>query len=171
MFWKLWAPTIHVCCSAVPDDPAALVLFALRFGSAGSLPSSSYNTGTSKAELHDCVLSAFQLTATSGMMMHDSILMLKQLLSMQVLLKWSLQSGFATIPKSTNPQRIIENIKVLELDLPTEQFDRLDSLSFQIRMLDGNFTTGENTPYPTIKELWDGEVPEENLKRRGLVAA
>lgn len=93
------------------------------------------------------------------------------LLAVQVLLKWSLQSGFATIPKSINPRRIIENIKVLELELPHEQFDRLNNLSFQIRMLDGNFTTGENTPYPTIKELWDGEVPEENLKRRGLVAA
>ena len=90
---------------------------------------------------------------------------------MQVVLKWSLQRGFATIPKSTNPQRIVENIEVLGFELPAQQFDKLNSLSFQIRMLDGNFTTGENTPYPTIKELWDGEVPEENLKRRNLVAA
>ena len=57
------------------------------------------------------------------------------------------------------------------MELPAKHFDQLNNLEFQIRMLDGNFTTGPNTPYPTINELWDGEVPEENLKRRGLVAA
>lgn len=56
------------------------------------------------------------------------------------------------------------------MELPAKHFDQLNNLEFQIRMLDGNFTTGPNTPYPTINELWDGEVPEENLKRRGLVA-
>ncbi|KAK9867786.1 hypothetical protein WJX84_000654 [Apatococcus fuscideae] len=89
----------------------------------------------------------------------------------QVLCRWSLQHGYSTIPKSVSPQRIRENLEVVGMELPAKHFDQLNNLEFQIRMLDGNFTTGPNTPYPTINELWDGEVPEENLKRRGLVAA
>jgi len=49
--------------------------------------------------------------------------------SAQVLIRWSLQKGNVCIPKSSNPDRIEENIKVWDFDLSREQMTRLDKLS------------------------------------------
>lgn len=43
----------------------------------------------------------------------------------QVLIRWSVQSGFITIPKSTKPERIIENAKVFDFALIEEDFEIL----------------------------------------------
>ena len=46
----------------------------------------------------------------------------------QVLLKWALQHGYGTLPKSTSPERTAENISVLKLpDLPAAALSALDS--------------------------------------------
>ena len=39
----------------------------------------------------------------------------------QVMLRWHLQQGRSVIPKSTNPQRIAENIDVFDFELSTEE--------------------------------------------------
>jgi 2,5-diketo-D-gluconate reductase A len=39
----------------------------------------------------------------------------------QVMLRWHLQQGRSVIPKSTNPQRIAENIDVFDFQLSTEE--------------------------------------------------
>jgi diketogulonate reductase-like aldo/keto reductase len=46
----------------------------------------------------------------------------------QVMLRWHLQQGRQVIPKSTNPQRIAENIDVFDFDLTGEQLAAIDGL-------------------------------------------
>ena len=43
----------------------------------------------------------------------------------QVVLRWHVQSGIVPIPKSSNPQRMAENIDVFDWELTDEQMERL----------------------------------------------
>eukprot|EP00054_Salpingoeca_dolichothecata_P017168 m.102313 g.102313 ORF g.102313 m.102313 type:complete len:353 (+) comp22334_c0_seq4:823-1881(+) len=52
----------------------------------------------------------------------------------QVLIKWSLQRGAVTIPKSTRPQRVRENIDVFDFQLSTQQMDELNQLHEDLRV-------------------------------------
>ncbi|XWS55466.1 hypothetical protein CRYUN_Cryun09bG0002500 [Craigia yunnanensis] len=55
----------------------------------------------------------------------------------QVLVKWALQTGTSVIPKSSNPERIKEKIKVFGWQLPEEDFQALCNIPDQRRVLDG----------------------------------
>jgi diketogulonate reductase-like aldo/keto reductase len=46
----------------------------------------------------------------------------------QIMLRWHLQQGRSVIPKSTNPQRIAENIDVFDFELSTEELAAIDAL-------------------------------------------
>ncbi len=46
----------------------------------------------------------------------------------QVLLRWNLQKGSVTIPKSVTPQRIRENAGILDFELAAEDVARIDGL-------------------------------------------
>ncbi len=46
----------------------------------------------------------------------------------QVILRWDLQNGVITIPKSTNEHRIAENATVFDFELTTDDMKRIDSL-------------------------------------------
>jgi diketogulonate reductase-like aldo/keto reductase len=46
----------------------------------------------------------------------------------QVMLRWHLQQGRSVIPKSTNPQRIAQNIDVFDFDLTPDQLAAIDAL-------------------------------------------
>jgi diketogulonate reductase-like aldo/keto reductase len=46
----------------------------------------------------------------------------------QVLLRWSLQKGFVTLPKSVNPERQAENLGVFSFELTPAQMSALDAL-------------------------------------------
>jgi diketogulonate reductase-like aldo/keto reductase len=46
----------------------------------------------------------------------------------QVMLRWHLQQGRSTIPKSTKPQRIAENFDVFDFQLTDEQLGAIDGL-------------------------------------------
>ena len=50
----------------------------------------------------------------------------------QVLVKWGLQRGTSVIPKSSNPERIKENIKVFDWVIPDQDFEALNSISDQV---------------------------------------
>jgi methylglyoxal/glyoxal reductase len=47
----------------------------------------------------------------------------------QILLRWSLQKGFVTIPKSAKKERIIENAAIFDFSLGAEPMARLDRLN------------------------------------------
>ncbi|WCN36887.1 aldo/keto reductase [Aneurinibacillus uraniidurans] len=47
----------------------------------------------------------------------------------QVILRWDLQNGVVTIPKSTKEHRIIENSTVFDFELTKEDMERMDGLN------------------------------------------
>ena len=53
----------------------------------------------------------------------------------QVLVKWELKRGTSVIPKSSNPNRIKENIQVFGWDIPHEDFQALCSIPNQVKLL------------------------------------
>ncbi|KAK9861973.1 hypothetical protein WJX84_007934 [Apatococcus fuscideae] len=83
----------------------------------------------------------------------------------QICIRWNLQQGHSVIPKSATDSRIVENLQVVDFTIPAAQMKELNGIEHQMRMLDGAFVCGPNTPYPTISDLWDGEVPQKNLDR------
>ena len=52
----------------------------------------------------------------------------------QVLLRWGLQKGFAILPKSLQPARMVENIAVAEMMLSEDEMNRLDALGGDVDM-------------------------------------
>ncbi|MEK4566720.1 aldo/keto reductase [Alkalihalobacillus sp. FSL R5-0424] len=47
----------------------------------------------------------------------------------QVVLRWDLQHGVITIPKSTNEQRIAENADIFDFELSTEDMEKMDQMN------------------------------------------
>ncbi|RVW73800.1 Aldose reductase [Vitis vinifera] len=78
----------------------------------------------------------------------------------QVLVKWALKRGTSVIPKSSNPERIKENIQIFGWDIPDEDFHALCSIPDQGRVLDGEelFVNKEEGPFRSVTELWDNEI-------------
>ncbi|KAK6943421.1 NADP-dependent oxidoreductase domain [Dillenia turbinata] len=70
----------------------------------------------------------------------------------QILVRWAIQRGTSTIPKSTNPDRIKENIQVFGWEIPPEDFKALSSIPNQERVLKGEelFVNKEAGP----SEVW-----------------
>ncbi len=52
----------------------------------------------------------------------------------QVILRWDLQHGVVTIPKSTKEHRIIENSEVFDFELTKEDMERIDGLNLNYRV-------------------------------------
>ncbi|KAL9694114.1 hypothetical protein quinque_013399 [Culex quinquefasciatus] len=60
----------------------------------------------------------------------------------QVLLRHLLQRGISTIPKSTNPHRLRENIALFDFELEDADMVRLNALDQSIRICDFAFFPG-----------------------------
>ncbi|TVY02099.1 aldo/keto reductase [Cohnella terricola] len=52
----------------------------------------------------------------------------------QVILRWDLQHGIVTIPKSTKAARIIENATVFDFELTNDEMARIDALNENLRV-------------------------------------
>ncbi|AJS60201.1 aldo/keto reductase [Paenibacillus sp. IHBB 10380] len=52
----------------------------------------------------------------------------------QVILRWDLQNGVVTIPKSTKEHRIIENAAVFDFELTKEDMEQIDGLNQHLRV-------------------------------------
>lgn len=52
----------------------------------------------------------------------------------QIVLRWDLQKGVITIPKSVHKERIIENSKIFDFELSAEDMERIDGLNQDMRM-------------------------------------
>ena len=46
----------------------------------------------------------------------------------QIILRWHIQSGFITIPKSVNPQRIKENFEIFDFELTEDEMKNINDL-------------------------------------------
>lgn len=74
----------------------------------------------------------------------------------QVLLAWALERGTAAIPKSTNPQRLAENLAATEVELSKDDIEAINLLDRRRRYFDGTVWSFPGTTY-TLETLWDGE--------------
>ena len=77
----------------------------------------------------------------------------------QIVLKWAMQQGTSTIPKSVNAGRIAENLAAAALpDLSVDDMAAIEALnSIDRRFVDGTFwTMPPGSPY-TLADLWDDE--------------
>ena len=72
----------------------------------------------------------------------------------QVLIRWAMTRGTAVIPKTVNPDRLAENLNVLDISLSPEDMQSLASLDQHRRYVRGNFWTAPGSPY-TYENLWD----------------
>lgn len=54
----------------------------------------------------------------------------------QIILRWAVQQGISTIPKSENPNRIKENFDIFNFDLAEIELDMLNNLNENFRIVD-----------------------------------
>jgi D-xylose reductase len=68
----------------------------------------------------------------------------------QVVLRWGVQRGNAIIPKTSRPERLIENLAIFDFELTSEEMHGISSLNSNRRFNDpGNFCEAAfNTFYP-----------------------
>ncbi|WP_252223932.1 aldo/keto reductase [Clostridium sp. ZBS2] len=52
----------------------------------------------------------------------------------QIILRWDVQNGVITIPKSTNEGRIIENSQIFDFELTNEEVEKINSLNQDLRV-------------------------------------
>ncbi len=70
----------------------------------------------------------------------------------QVMLRWHLQQGRSVIPKSTDPQRIAQNIDVFDFELSDSDLAVIDGLDRGVR--------GGPDPDEVDPSTWDLQIPE-----------
>ncbi|MGI5229046.1 aldo/keto reductase [Actinoallomurus sp. CA-142502] len=70
----------------------------------------------------------------------------------QVMLRWGIQQGRSVIPKSTNPDRIAENLNVFDFTLDDDEMTRIDAL-------DTGKRTGVDPDEPR-GDFYDRPIPE-----------
>ncbi|MGM0635100.1 MAG: aldo/keto reductase [Bacteroidota bacterium] len=68
----------------------------------------------------------------------------------QVLIQWSVKRGTAVIPKSTNPDRIAQNLASAEVDLTDEDMQELKDLDRHFRYVNGKFFETSDGKYSNI---------------------
>jgi len=71
----------------------------------------------------------------------------------QVLIAWALKRGTAVIPKSTNPEHIASNFDALEIELDSDDMQKIAAMESEYRYVDGSFWAMEGSPY-SMKDLW-----------------
>lgn len=78
----------------------------------------------------------------------------------QVLVRWAIQRGTSTIPKSDHSERIKENIKVFSWEIPEKDFQAICDIPDQMRVLDGEelFVNKSDGPYKSVADIWDHEI-------------
>ncbi|MBE9195710.1 aldo/keto reductase [Synechocystis sp. LEGE 06083] len=72
----------------------------------------------------------------------------------QVLLAWAIKRGTVTIPKSVNPERLLQNLKAADITLTDAQMAKIAALDRHYRYVSGEFWTISGSPY-TLENLWD----------------
>ncbi|AQQ54898.1 aldo/keto reductase [Planococcus lenghuensis] len=102
-----------------------------------------YHPRFNQRELHDfCKKHSIQLEAWSPLM-QGGLLDEPALVEIakkydkspaQIIIRWDIQTGVVTIPKSTKPHRIAENADVFDFELSQEDMDKINTLNKDQRM-------------------------------------
>jgi len=102
-----------------------------------------YHPRFNQRELHDfCKEHGIQLEAWSplmqGELLNEPTLMeiAKEYnkSAAQIIIRWDIQTGVVTIPKSVKPQRIAENAGVFDFEISQENMDKINALNKDQRM-------------------------------------
>lgn len=72
----------------------------------------------------------------------------------QVLLAWAIARGTAAIPKSTNPDRLAENLAAADVTLTETDLAEIATLDRHYRYVSGSFWAMDGSPY-SLETLWD----------------
>lgn len=72
----------------------------------------------------------------------------------QVLIKWAVDMGTSVAPKSTNKDRLAQNLASAEVQLDDGDMEKLSQLDRHLRFLDATFWCVEDGPY-TLDNIWD----------------
>ncbi|KAL3695570.1 hypothetical protein R1sor_009646 [Riccia sorocarpa] len=78
----------------------------------------------------------------------------------EILIRWLIQRGVSTIPKSSSKERIKENMRVFDFKISDEDMQKLSSISPQKRVNPGAellVPEGEDEE-AILREFWDGEI-------------
>lgn len=73
-----------------------------------------------------------------------------------ILLGWAVGRGTSVIPKSTNSDRLRQNLAAADLQLNETDMSTISAMDVNYRFLDGSHWMLEGSPY-TPENLWDGE--------------
>ncbi|CAD6229136.1 unnamed protein product [Miscanthus lutarioriparius] len=85
----------------------------------------------------------------------------------QVALRWNIQMGHSVLPKSTNEERIKQNLDVYDWSIPEDLLAKFSEIK-QARLLRGNFLVNPVSVYKTHEELWDVPVALRRCQNRIL---
>ncbi|PPA69399.1 aldo/keto reductase [Jeotgalibacillus proteolyticus] len=97
-----------------------------------------YHPQFNQRELHDfCKQHNIQLEAWSplmqgGLLDHPTLVEIAEKhnkSTAQVIIRWDIQTGVVTIPKSVNPERIAQNADVFDFELTQEELDSINALN------------------------------------------
>ncbi|CAK9865014.1 unnamed protein product [Sphagnum jensenii] len=77
----------------------------------------------------------------------------------EIALRWNVQLGHSVLPKSTNANRLEQNIDIFDFEISEEDMKKFNSIE-QVRILRGDdmWVHDKNSPYKTVEELWDGDI-------------
>lgn len=102
-----------------------------------------YHPRLTQKEVHDyCKQQGIQLEAWSPLMQGQLLdhPVIKEIADRyrksiaQIIIRWDLQNGVVTIPKSTKEHRIVENASVFDFELTKDDMERLNSLNQNLRV-------------------------------------
>ncbi|MFK7769489.1 MAG: aldo/keto reductase [Mariniblastus sp.] len=72
----------------------------------------------------------------------------------QIILAWAVNRGTAPIPKSTNAQRLADNLAAGAIEFSSDEMAAIDGIATNHRYVHGRFWEMEGGPY-TVANLWD----------------
>ncbi|WFS62799.1 aldo/keto reductase [Pseudodesulfovibrio thermohalotolerans] len=94
-----------------------------------------------------------------GLLNHPDILAMAERLGTtpaSILLGWAVSRGTSVIPKSTNPERLRQNLAAADLELAEADMAIISAMDMSYRFLDGSHWMLKGSPY-TLENIWDGE--------------
>lgn len=71
----------------------------------------------------------------------------------QILIQWAIERRTVVIPKSVSPERIKQNFEAQNINLDTEDMEKIKTLNENYRYVDGSFFALPNSSY-TVESIW-----------------
>nr|CAD1822395.1 unnamed protein product [Ananas comosus var. bracteatus] len=76
----------------------------------------------------------------------------------QICIRWVYEQGDCVLVKSFNPERLKENLDILDWELSEEERQRISEIPQRKGFPGLEFISPHHGPYKSLEELWDGEI-------------